>query len=304
MRFSIGVLLTSIGFSAGSLAAIYGANDLVPVSRSTRDEVARATAMLAPNNFLDRSGGQFRILSAPLTENTYLCLENPWARWGSLPVSCTGFLVAPDVMITAGHCMINFGEATRTRTPHCEGFSFVFDVRGDATGAFPASLPEDRIAECAEVIHVSNHSAPLPGGQIRFEPDYAVVRLKRPVRGRIPLKLALADPRLGERLTFYGHPLGAQLVRGSGKVLSLEQHYLRTNLDAFQGHSGAPVLNGRSEVVGILVRGYPESLIDGARSDCNTFNRCDEEARSCKVNDPVQIAGEHVQRIAPAARWL
>lgn len=292
-------LLFTFLFPAYAVAAIYGRNDLVAVWPNQLDPIAQATAILAPRHFLNKTGPRLLLDLAPLKDYAYVCEENPWKQWASFPVSCTGFLIAPDIMVTAGHCMVNFGDATNTVTPQCEGFDFVFDYRMDLRGQLGGSLPADNVVECEKVIHATHASEPVgTNGQINFGEDFAIVKLKRAVTGRTPLKLSSTPVKPNDPVTIYGHPMGVAMMKGTGKVLSLEQDmYFRSNIDAFPGHSGSPVLNARKEVVGILVRGYPESLIDAPRGNCNVFNTCDNEARSCRLNDPAQVAGEHVQLI-------
>jgi hypothetical protein len=78
-----------------------------------------------------------------------------------------------------------------------------------------------------------------------------------------------------------------------------------TNLDAFEGNSGSPVLNSHNEVVGILVSGTPmNNLIEDQTAHCYRYNRCDENGSRCLLSDAdssklknFQGVGSDVQRI-------
>lgn len=91
--------------------------------------------------------------------------------------TCTAFLVGPDLVATAGHCVTNQTACTQRR--------FVFDfVAQDAAGTqVETNVPAANVYQCSEVI-VRRHE----GSTLR-EKDFALVRLDRPVLGRTPLPL-------------------------------------------------------------------------------------------------------------------
>lgn len=270
-------------------AAIYGSNNLTLASNPK-------VAILAPNNFFEIKGNKVTLKMDSLENNAYVCQNNPWKNYRSFPVSCTGFLIAPDIMVTAGHCMVNFGEVENMKTPQCEGFTFLFDVHFQ-NGNVRKEIDLSSVAECETVIKARHVSEPTRDGKINFNEDYAIIKLKKPMRREF-FQVSKTKPKVQDKVSFYGYPLGTGLFKGDGKVLSLHPHYFRTNLDAFPGHSGSPVLDQKGKVIGLLVRGYPESLIDSKTANCNEFNKCDENANSCLMNDPVHKAGEHVQFIS------
>ncbi|MES3038920.1 MAG: serine protease [Bdellovibrionota bacterium] len=295
------VFLSMIIFSAKSLAAIYGKDDLVPVFKAPTayQNAAKSVAVFTGRNFLTLAGNQYKLQMWTLDDSAYLCKDSPWHKYEAFPVACTGFLIAPDLMITAGHCMVNFGEATNEVTPQCRDFVFIFDMDFNFGLKVPRVVQETQVAECAQVIKAVHNSIPDPKtGKSEFKDDYALIRLKKPMPYPL-VKLSDVVPAVAERISFIGHPLGTGKMYGTGKILSKEPTYLRSNLDAFEGHSGSPVFNQAGEVFGALVRGYPETLIEGQDQTCNLINHCDEDGIKCQQNDLVERhMGEHVQPLS------
>lgn len=198
---------------------------------------------------------------------------------------CTGFLVGEDLLVTAGHCMMAMGQTVQNEvTGQCRSFSWMFDYTSESD---LNNVSMDSIYGCDSVV----------AGEFTETMDFAVVKLKRKVQGRKPLKLANKKVSLGQKIFVMGHPSGLPLKYADGaRVFETEQNYFSTNLDTFGGNSGSPVFNADTlEVAGILVRGDTDYVMDfetnGER--CMKVNVCDQERENCLEDDP-NILGEHV----------
>lgn len=181
---------------------------------------------------------------------------------------CTGFLVAGDIMATAGHC-INQKSCANTR--------FVFDFAVKEPGVMPAGLgPESNIYSCAGVIY--SHYAPDTR-----EDDFALVRLDRPVAGRVPLPLNTSGriAEEGSPVLTIGNFLGVPLKISMNGVVRLSDsisthsglRWFTTSLDTFPGNSGGPVINTAT------------GLVEGVnvRSGGRTFPHFDVTPEGCRV---------------------
>lgn len=193
-----------------------------------------------------------------------LCVDEPY-RAQPDSAFCSGFLVAPDVIATAGHCVASAQD--------CASIAFVFGYRMlDAQRANTTFAAGD-VYFCRAVL----------GRQESSASDWALIRVDRAAAGRAPLPLRRSGSvSLGAPLVVMGHPSGIPLkIAGNASVRSNRAAaYFEANLDTYAGNSGSPVLDARTLTVeGILVRGN-EDFVTDARRRCRVSNRCDD-ARGC-----------------------
>jgi Trypsin-like peptidase domain len=174
---------------------------------------------------------------------------------------CTGFLVAPKIMVTAGHCYTEEKKA-------CQKNVWVFDYKSSQSAEFP----NENIYRCKKVLKRTFENAGV---------DFTIVELDREVTDRKPLNLSAQRPAEGIPLVIMGHPMGLPLKIADGaEVLAIKDTFFQANLDSFEGNSGSPVFNrGNGEVEGILVRGNPDYVRDG---HCKRANRCDDDGQNCE----------------------
>ncbi len=155
-------------------------------------------------------------------------------------MSCSGFLVGKDLLVTAGHCM--------KTSDHCQYNKWVFDYTVEKS-----LLKNDTIYGCKGVVARGEITLPLIGTT-----DYAIVQLDRKVEGREPLKFRTRGRiKNGTDVLLIGHPLGLPMkIADNATVKGSFGKTFRTNLDAYGGNSGSPVLNQKTGLVeGILVQG-------------------------------------------------
>lgn len=171
--------------------------------------------------------------------------------------SCTAFLVAPDLVATAGHCILSEGDLSNHR------FVFGFVMTDGQTAV--TEFDTDRIYAGIELL---THA-------LGPELDYAVVRLDRPVPPTVARPLVIRRDgvvSVGSPVGLMGYPLGLPLKLAFGTDTRIQPggtfNKFIANVDAFAGNSGSPVFNASSlEVEGILVTGRDDV---GTRldSDC------------------------------------
>ncbi|HTL12246.1 MAG TPA: trypsin-like peptidase domain-containing protein [Bdellovibrionota bacterium] len=253
---------------------IYGDDnrkDLSQVSDPFWLERADATvALIKADNITDMGGGRSHIDASSFADSNMLCSSEPF-RDQAAAAFCSGFLVAPDTMITAGHCISDQGDCDATR------LVFGFSLRNP--GAVATNVATSDIYSCASIVH----SQSIGDGA-----DFAVIKLTRAVTGHQPLTLrregALA---VGDGLTVIGHPAGLPTkIAGGANVRALMNGFVRANLDTYGGNSGSAVFNSQTgEVEGVLVRGEQDfEYKDG----CYISKRCASDA--CRGEDVTKIA--------------
>lgn len=302
-------LLYSLDEASAALFGIDNRRVLTPAS--PYQEQARATAIsVLSSAFRINDKGFVDLDTTPLTQ---LCTDELMHNEPSLPFSCTGFLVAPDLLATAGHCVYavnNPGQEIRNETGlACEAFSWLFDYQTDQAGISKTKdLPAENLYRCKRIIYaVHKETAPYQ--------DYALIQLDRPVKGRTPLKISRGFVPVGSQTFMIGHPFGTpKKFTDQGRVLlnNLKASAFVTNLDAFEGNSGSPVFNSKKEVIGILVSGTPSTgTYTDTKNKCERVNRCKENGTACVVPEEniahfpyFQVIGSDVQRILPLLEWM
>lgn len=295
-----------LGVSPQIQAAVFGVDDRLSISpNSPKAQLARSTAVGVLSSLVEESSPGKLKLSLDLAKN-FLCEGERFASETSMPYACSGFLVAPDLLVTAGHCMVNFGEVRNEPEMYCEAYHWLFDYKLDASGRpITNEIPADNLRRCKQIIYAVSEDKPPYR-------DYALVQLDRPVTDRKPLRLSTRPLPLNSRLHMIGHPLGlpAKLSRNARVfVNNPERGSFITSLDANAGNSGSAVFNAQDEVVGILIGGVPSpgaDLINDPVKLCGRFNSCREDGTGCKEDGSVDSAfpgfqgvGSEVQRIAP-----
>lgn len=183
-----------------------------------------------------------------------LCADEPF-RDQPNPGCCSGFLVAPNIVATAGHCIENAGD--------CSNAVYVFGfVMTDATTPV-LTIDQSEIYYCDGIIDRSDN------------PDWALIQLDREVTNHNPLEIRtsgkVAD---GQDLLVIGHPVGLPQKYANNATVSdnSPSNHFEANLDTYMGNSGSAVFNADTLVVeGILVLGQEDFVQDG---NCWRSNEC------------------------------
>lgn len=274
LLFALSSLLFSLGCASEtesddflrdlySARVIYGQDnrvDVVDYPESQFRNYAQSVAGMVPSFrlHLDRNG-QYRFPLITLAQGTRVCSDEQFADQYVLP-RCSSFLIAPDLLLTAGHCFVSEDD--------CQRSQFVFEYLDGMR-----TLEKDQVYSCAEVVQ-----SELSESRTRLR-DYAIVRLDRPVEGREPLEIRTSGrARIGTPLVVIGHPSGlpqkisdgAKIRRMNSKeirrpfsTLLKKRDYFNADLDTFRGNSGSPVFNHRTGLVeGIIVQGEEDYFFD------------------------------------------
>lgn len=228
-------------------------------------ETARSTAAIVANESLTPDGDFVQIAADTLGDSYQMCSD---VRFREQPAGafCSAWLVAPDVMVTNGHCI--------TSQQACEASSFVFDYTLAEESTDLSSVPAANVYACERVLAWDYTSD--------CDVDYAVVKLAREVQGREPLPVRGADDELdADNLVIIGHPFGLPRKYALlGKVLKEGDNTFTSTHDIFGGNSGSGIFDANTgEVQGLVTCGGSnltwEWIDSGWELDRKTGQPCD-----------------------------
>jgi hypothetical protein len=255
---------------------VYGTDDREDVrnvqNKNVQRVAASVVALVKTEDLVSKAGG-YKLRTESYQEAYDLCGSE---RFASQPIGCfcSGFLVAPDIIATAGHCVESDADLP--------GVRFVFGFRMRTAEDANVTFAKDDVYAGKKVI-----GRQFSGGGA----DWALVRLDRPVIGRAPLAIRRVG-KVGnsQKLFVLGHPCGLPLKYAPAAQVRTNSHadFFVANLDTYGGNSGSPVFNAGNRVVeGILVRGETDFVSNG----------------SCSVSLVCPTSGCRGEDVTRSTRW-
>jgi V8-like Glu-specific endopeptidase len=264
---------------AATARVIYGEDnrlDLYAVNDIKRVALADSTVALISTNDITEVDGTSNLHVVPYAniEGTPLCPSERF-RSQSTVAFCSGFLIAPNLIATAGHCI----RSDQGDLNDCSTTKIVFGFSLFQDGPTPTSVPTSEVYSCKKIIKREE----TPNAQ-----DYSVIELDREVPNHSPMKLhSSGDPLMSDQLMVIGHPSGLPTKVADGALIrSIEPTFIRASLDTYAGNSGSAVINVRTlEVEGILVRGEQDFVAQGS---CLVSKVCAQD--DCRGEDSTRIS--------------
>ncbi|KHD88920.1 MAG: hypothetical protein OM95_05425 [Bdellovibrio sp. ArHS] len=263
-----------------SHADIFGPDDRKdPLQVPSKSHLANSVAVGVLSSLWTDLGNGFSSLEANRM-NEFMCQDERFSEENSIAYACSGFLVAPDLLVTAGHCAVNFGEIHHVTDQYCEVYTWLFDYNSKMN---LRKISNDKIYRCKEIIYATLSEA-------EEVQDFALIRLDRHTVNRTPFKIADHPIQMNDSVALLGFPMGLPLKFADNAKVFSPNHRGRsflTDLDAFSGNSGGPVLNAKDEVVGLLIAGNPSnSTYTDPVQRCERYNSCDSNGENCKAFSP------------------
>lgn len=287
MRGNLLLLFLIYFFVINSKAAIYGTDDRQDVKDvPSLVEVSSAIAVSVPSIFLEENNDEsFNLFEPESLLDLGLCKDEKFIEQKTMG-NCTGFLVGPKTLVTAGHCTANIGINNMAQE-YCNAFSWVFDYNLNLANDYDYNkIPKNKLYKCVKAIHAVNiENFPFSSSNIGNLADFAILELDREVEGVKPLVVSEIPLGVGDRVFTIGHPWGMPAkYSGLANVIATSfTQIFSTALDTQSGNSGGPVFNEKNEVVGILTAGHQTDYYPTVNG-CLAANRCDEAGESCIID--------------------
>lgn len=254
---------------------IYGEDNRKDVFESTDSvlvELSKSTAAMIEMANLEASSNGEIVIQAKTLKSRGICEKERFSNQISAG-NCSGFLVAPNILVTAGHCIKSEFD--------CSSFKWVFDYKVDHSEQGAVRVSKEDVFSCKRIIARSLDQF--------SKDDWAVIELDRKSLDRKPLTFRKTGKiTTGTPIAVIGHPTGLPTkITDGAKVRSLGTKFFVANLDTYGGNSGSAVFNTRTgEVEGILVRGENDYVYDSALG-CQVSNRCPDTG--CRGEDVTYI---------------
>lgn len=281
LKSSLSLTLSVLSLQAAATTptsdkVVYGDDDRLEVyeaAGSMKVLAASTAAMISPSNLIKNEDGSFNTTQKTLKENG-ICEDDPYANQPT-PANCSGFLVGPDLLMTAGHCIRSQAACNAQRWV----FGFAVDEETKEAGK---NIAAENIYSCKLLVNQE---------LISFKgTDHALIQLDRVVSNRLPLNFrAEGAAEVGDPLVVIGHPMGlpTKVADGANIRTNNHPHYFVATLDTFGGNSGSAVFNTNTLTVeGILVRGETDYKYNSQKM-CAEIFVCAEDA--CRGEDVSRI---------------
>ena len=268
-----------------SSEVIYGTDDRVEID--DWDEKGNVKELsIAVLSLYKENGENSELSKLP----TPLCKEEPF-RDQPRKAICTGILIAPDMVLTAGHCL--------KKNNQCKSLVWKFDYPGPEASLNLRSEAEKKTYRCSHVIRPKNYYQ-------NKRLDFAFVKLVEPVLERNPFSLqeGLQDLEIrdSDEIFAFGNPSGFPLkvMKGEVTVKNEGNLFFKTNIDSYRGNSGAPIFTKKeSRLIGLLVSGEKDFEFDSLKG-CYYSKKCLEgEESNCSGEKAISISNIH-----ESYRWV
>lgn len=183
------------------------------------------------------------------------------------PVSCTGTLIADDLVLTAHHCVAQRDAQGKVQTRDQEASDLRVELGGD-------DLPWGEVGVKAIVTPACGYE--------QGAGDIAILVLARRLVGMPTFVPKLHEPpKVGEEITPWGFGRCAmndgpihRRSRAGGAIGDLSSGVFKAEASVCPGDSGGPALNARREVVGVVSASVMDT--DARTRDPSYFARIDK----------------------------
>ncbi|HXH90366.1 MAG TPA: trypsin-like peptidase domain-containing protein [Thermoanaerobaculia bacterium] len=250
----LSIILSQASIHHGDTTPVLQAKPATPQSVINRD----ATVALIPISLLKKQAdGTYQLNTSTTVGAAFaMCAREQFFNEPSA-ASCAGVLIAPDLVITAGHCVFNAQYLD---------LAVVFGYRVDGSGQLPAFYKADDVRFLTDETDVTN---------VIFGQDWGIVTLDHAVTvspARIRMSGVVGDQ---DGVYVIGYPAGmpesAAGIATANVKDNRDNDVFMADIDTLERSSGSPVFNRNDDTVeGIFEHG--DKWVN--TGTCNLIMRC------------------------------
>jgi V8-like Glu-specific endopeptidase len=237
-----------------------------------------SVALVDAKNIFEKSATEIELQSNTLGADYNLCLGERFYDQRDAAF-CSGVLIGPNLVLTAGHCFEKDSDCETTR------FVFNFEYSKDSTKNYV--INKDDVFSCKKIRAISRPTDEERG--TKSEPlDFAIVELDRNAHAPVAAINLQKELTKGDPLVAIGYPAGIPKKFSLGNVFKdvSDSNYFVSSLDVYGGNSGSPVFNRRTlQLEGLLIEG--EDDFDEV-TGCNVSKVCKNQ--SCMGESVAKIS--------------
>lgn len=240
-------------------AVIYGNDNRSFISENTMNEMVKRSSlsilakMKTENSYFEKDG-HLVVNAENLMSKYNMCSSGQYAEEAHAS-TCTAFLVAPNVVATAAHCLKTIED--------CKKSVWAFNYKGSS---LQVKLKAQDVVRCTEIIATKANE----------NQDYTFFKISKKVLDRPFLEFQKNyEVSKKDDLMILGHPFGMPMVLTDNVKIKNQIGHFKAILkaDTASGNSGSPVINKETgKVIGIFLSGDPDfSNSDGV---CRNEIKC------------------------------
>ncbi len=233
---------------------VYGNDDTTKLSQIQSIHFP-VFGLITKTDTTSMSNDSIIIKSKTIKDRYHMCGDDSVETMPSL-FSCSGFLIADNLLVTASHCVTGMNM-------QCKDL-FWYNYFYDQT---LTTIKKTELIRCQKILY-SDPENDLVIMKVQNNNHQNVVEIGQ---------CAIEQYNVKTKIHAIGYPAGGPATKSNGSIIEVTDqpiNFFRTDIDSFTGNSGSPVFDSETgRLVGMLVGGESDLIYDTKRG-CYVQKKC------------------------------